>query len=81
MYFNVGMPGTTSSGDRSPSQYFDATSTNRRSSSSRVISVRLPVELLERLATVGNDQGLAMSDTIRLVLERGLSEKKKGKQL
>ena len=45
-----------------------------------MISVRLPVELLERLATVGNDQGLAMSDTIRLVLERGLSEKKKGKQ-
>ncbi|MEI8127340.1 MAG: hypothetical protein WCG86_05930 [Actinomycetota bacterium] len=43
------------------------------------MSVRLPVELLERLADVGNVQGLAMSDTIRLVLERGLSAKKKGK--
>ena len=80
VYFNGAMPRTPSPEDRSPSQYFEVTSTNRRSSSSRVISVRLPVELLERLATVGNDQGLAMSDTIRLVLERGLSEKKKGKQ-
>ena len=81
MYFNVGVSATPSSEDRSPSQYFDVTSTNRRGSSSRVISVRLPVELLERLATVGNDQGLAMSDTVRLVLERGLSEKKRSKQL
>ena len=75
------MPRTPSPDDRSPSQYFEVTSTNRRSTSSRVVSVRLPVDLLERLATIGNDQGLAMSDTIRLVLERGLNEKKKSKQL
>jgi len=81
MYFNGRMPRTPSPDDRSPSQYFEVTSTNRRSTSSRVVSVRLPVDLLERLATIGNDQGLAMSDTIRLVLERGLNEKKKSKQL
>jgi len=44
-----------------------------------LVSVRLPVDLLERLATVGNEQGLALSDTIRLVLERGLNERKKSK--
>jgi hypothetical protein len=42
--------------------------------------VRLPEELLQRLAIVGNSEGLAMSDTIRLVLERGLREKKKKKK-
>jgi hypothetical protein len=64
---------------RSPSQYFDASSRSRRGAASQLISVRLPVELLERLAAVGNEQDLAMSGTIRLVLERGLSEKKKSK--
>jgi hypothetical protein len=33
----------------------------------------LSEDLLERLAAVGNSEGLAMSDTIRLVLERGLA--------
>jgi antitoxin component of RelBE/YafQ-DinJ toxin-antitoxin module len=32
----------------------------------------LPEDLLERLAGVGNEEGLSMSDTIRLVLERGI---------
>jgi predicted DNA binding CopG/RHH family protein len=73
MYYNREMT------DKSPSQYFNVTSKNRQSSSSQLISVRLPVELLERLAAVGNTQGLAMSDTIRLVLERGLANQKKGK--
>ena len=65
--------------DKSPSQYFTTTTRNRQTVSSQLISVRLPVALVERLAVVGNDQGLAMSDTIRLVLERGLAKKKKGK--
>jgi antitoxin component of RelBE/YafQ-DinJ toxin-antitoxin module len=47
---------------------------------SKLISVRLSEDLLERLAAVGNIEGLAMSDTIRLVLERGLREKKKKKK-
>ena len=64
---------------KSPSQYFAASSTNRHGFSSQLISVRLPVELLERLAVVGNKQSLALSDTIRLVLERGLNERSKGK--
>ena len=45
-------------------------------SSSRLISVRLPEDLLQRLADVGNAEALGMSDTIRLVLERGLNAKK-----
>jgi antitoxin component of RelBE/YafQ-DinJ toxin-antitoxin module len=39
-----------------------------------MVSVRIPEELLQRLAVVGNNEGLAMSDTIRLVLERGLTK-------
>jgi hypothetical protein len=35
--------------------------------------VRLPDDLLQRLAEVGNAEALGMSDTIRLVLERGLN--------
>ncbi len=38
-----------------------------------LVSVRLADDLVRRLAEVGNAEGLAMSDTIRLVLERGLS--------
>jgi hypothetical protein len=38
--------------------------------------VRLPEDLLRRLAEVGNLEALGMSDTIRLVLERGLSATK-----
>jgi hypothetical protein len=58
----------------SPSTYFRAA---RRASTSapasHLISIRLPDELMHRLAAVGNEEGLAMSDTIRLVLERGLA--------
>ena len=35
---------------------------------------------MRRLAEVGNDEGLAMSDTIRLVLERGLGATRKPKK-
>ena len=48
-------------------------------SSSRLISVRLPEDLLQRLADVGNAEALGMSDTIRLVLERGLNARKNTK--
>jgi hypothetical protein len=56
-----------------PSQYFVAPSRAKRNTTSGLVSVRLSDELLRRLAEVGNEQGLAMSDTIRLVLERGLA--------
>ena len=58
---------------RTPSQYFAVASRARRNTTSGLVSVRLPDDLLRRLAEVGNEQGLAMSDTIRLVLERGLA--------
>ena len=63
-----------------PSAYFTAASRAAKSSTSHLISVRLSDDLLERLAEVGNVEGLAMSDTIRLLLERGLaaSSKKAG---
>lgn len=57
---------------QSPSSLFVGSSRQSTKSASRLISVRLPEELLERLADVGNEQGLSMSDTIRLVLERGI---------
>lgn len=41
-----------------------------------MVSVRIPEELLLRLAEVGNQEGLAMSDTMRLVLERGLNQRR-----
>jgi hypothetical protein len=41
--------------------------------------VRLSDDLVRRLAVVGNDEGLAMSDTIRVVLERGLTAPKRKK--
>jgi len=40
--------------------------------------LRLAPELLEQLAEIGNEQGLSMSDTIRLVLARGLRAPQKG---
>jgi antitoxin component of RelBE/YafQ-DinJ toxin-antitoxin module len=40
-----------------------------------LISVRLPDDLLQRLAEVGNAEGLSLSDTLRLVLERGLGQR------
>jgi len=53
-----------------PSSYFSSGSPAPRASTSH-LSLRLSDELMRRLAEVGNDEGLAMSDTIRLVLERG----------
>lgn len=64
----------------SAGQYFNASSRNGMRGSTRMVSVRMPEELLLRLAEVGNEEGLAMSDTIRLVLERGLN-KGRGKKL
>ena len=55
-----------------PSSYFSSGARAPRASTSHLISLRLSDELMRRLAEVGNDEGLAMSDTIRLVLERGL---------
>jgi len=63
-----------------PSQYFRSGSRAKKSTTSHLISVRLPEELVERLAEVGNEEGLALSDTIRLVLERGLSTSQRKKK-
>jgi hypothetical protein len=60
----------------SPSRYFTSSSRLGQRSSSRLISIRLPEGLLQRLAKVGNVEALGMSDTIRLVLERGLNATK-----
>lgn len=57
-----------------PSSYFSAASRAEKSAASHLISIRLSDELVRRLAEVGNEEGLAMSDTIRLVLERGLAK-------
>ena len=62
-----------------PSAYFLSSSKARKATTNHLISVRLTDELLQRLAQVGNDEGLAMSDTIRLVLERGLAASKRKK--
>jgi hypothetical protein len=59
--------------DRLPSAYFRAASRASRAPASHLISIRLPDDLVQRLAVVGNEEGLSMSDTIRLVLERGLT--------
>jgi hypothetical protein len=61
----------------SPSEFFLSASRVKRGTTSRLIRVRLPEDLVQRLAEVGNEQGLAMSDTIRLVLERGLTSKQR----
>jgi hypothetical protein len=63
----------------SPSAYFSSGSRARSTSASHLISVRLSDDLVRRLAVVGNDEGLAMSDTIRVVLERGLTAPKRKK--
>ncbi len=62
-----------------PSDYFTAGSRGRNPSTSHLISIRLADDLIQRLAAIGNDEGLAMSDTIRLVLERGLATSKRKK--
>ena len=59
-----------------PSRYFLAAGrAAAKPPASHLISIRLPDDLMQRLAAVGNEEGLAMSDTIRLVLERGLAAK------
>ena len=70
MYYNVYM-------STKPSKYFEASSRNSGRPATQLISVRLPEELLQRLAEIGNEEGLAMSDTLRLVLERGIRSGKK----
>jgi hypothetical protein len=61
-----------------PSQRFKQASRRVSGSGSELISLRLAPELLEQLAEIGNEQGLSMSDTIRLVLARGLRTPQKG---
>ena len=61
---------------RSPSKYFLAASRSQRPAASQLVSIRVPEDLIRRLAEVGNEEGLSMSDTIRLVLERGLARPK-----
>ena len=60
---------------RRPSDYFarSAYGSQGQSHPSHLVSIRLSDDLVRRLAEVGNREGTAMSDTIRLVLERGLS--------
>jgi predicted DNA-binding protein len=43
------------------------------------VSIRLPGDLIQRLADVGNDEGLSLSATIRVVLERGLGKAERRK--
>jgi predicted DNA-binding protein len=62
-----------------PSHYFAMSSRIAPRASSRLISIRLPEDLLQRLAETGNAEALGMSDTIRLVLERGLNATKNTK--
>ncbi len=61
---------------RSPSTYFKAAARTQQAATSQLVSIRLPEDLIRRLAEVGNEEGLSMSDTIRLVLERGLARPK-----
>jgi hypothetical protein len=61
-----------------PSQRFKQANRKVSGTGSELISLRLAPELLEQLAEVGNEQGLSMSDTIRLVLARGLRPPQKG---
>jgi len=63
----------------SPSSLFDVASRKGRSRASRLVSVRLPDDLLRQLAVVGNEDGATMSETIRRVLERGLATPKPAK--
>jgi hypothetical protein len=58
-----------------PSALFSANANRSPAKASKLISVRLPAELLVRLSDIGNEEGLTMSDTIRLVLERGINSR------
>jgi len=57
---------------KSPSEYFQASAKPSSTGSSHLVSVRLEDKLIQKLARVGNDRNLTMSDTIRMVLEQGL---------
>jgi predicted DNA binding CopG/RHH family protein len=63
------------SGQPSPSELFEISARQSRTKT-RLVSVRLPEDLVVRLATVGNGEGMTMSETIRQVLERGLGQVK-----
>lgn len=65
---------------RSPSSYFATGSRPRRTGASQLVSIRLPEELLQRVAEVGNSEALSLSDTVRLLLERGLTATKGAKR-
>ena len=60
---------------KKPSEYFASSRRQRKASDQHLISVRLSDDLMQRLATVGNEEGMSMSDTIRLVLELGLIQR------
>lgn len=70
---------TTLLPSNSPSSLFDVTARKGRSAATRLVSVRLPEDLLRQLAFVGNEEGTTMSATIRRVLERGLGSGKEPK--
>ncbi len=61
---------------QSVGKFFNANSRNGVKGSTRMVSVRTSEDRLWRLAQVGNEEGLALSDTMRLVLERGLNQRK-----
>lgn len=67
-------------GTETPSSYFG--SGRSRSTNDQAISFRASNELVQRLAAVSKAEGgLSLSDTMRLVLERGLAAStKKGKR-
>ena len=65
-------------GQASPSELFDVSARKGRKTT-RLVSVRLPEELVLRLAAVGNGEETTMSETIRRVLERGLGQAKPAK--
>jgi hypothetical protein len=58
-----------------PSELFDVSARQTRKRT-RLVSVRLPEELVLRLSVVGNGEEMTMSETIRRVLERGLGQVK-----
>ena len=61
---------------QTPSSFFAAAPKAARQPVSHLVSIRLSEDLLRRLGDVGTEEGLSMSDTIRLVLERGLAAKR-----
>ena len=67
------------SSDPKPSMLFMSASRLNAKPVNQLVSVRLSEDLISRLAEVGNAEHLSMSDTIRLVLERGLSATAKKK--